>query len=130
MSIRSQNKIQIDEGSSSMTDLVFLLLIFFVILSTLAKDASDVNLPKGGQPAGENVKATKVEVYPDGTIKVNNKITAFDDIETSILNEINEKNNVDKAVELYGDINAQYKNIYEVIQIAKKNKLKVALMSN
>ena len=33
--IRSQNKIQIETGSSSMSDLVFLLLIFFMLTSTL-----------------------------------------------------------------------------------------------
>jgi biopolymer transport protein ExbD len=33
--IRSQNKIQIESGSSSMSDLVFLLLIFFMLTSTL-----------------------------------------------------------------------------------------------
>lgn len=128
MSIRSQNKIKIEDGSSSMTDLVFLLLIFFIILSTLAKDATDVNLPEGGQPSAENEKATKVEVYANGIIKINGKETEFDDIEMMIVQQV-EKNN-DKSVELYGDIEAQYKNVYEVIQVAKKNKLKVALMSN
>ncbi|MBR6418146.1 MAG: biopolymer transporter ExbD [Bacteroidales bacterium] len=33
--IKSQNKIQIESGSSSMSDLVFLLLIFFMLTSTL-----------------------------------------------------------------------------------------------
>ena len=33
--IQSQNKIQIESGTSSMSDLVFLLLIFFIITSTL-----------------------------------------------------------------------------------------------
>ncbi len=48
MSIRSSNKIKIEGGMSSMTDLVFLLLIFFIILSALAKNNNtlDVNLPQ------------------------------------------------------------------------------------
>ena len=45
--IRSQNKIQIETGSSSMSDLVFLLLIFFMLTSTLiSPNAGKLFLPE------------------------------------------------------------------------------------
>ena len=45
--IRSQNKIKIEANSSSMSDLVFLLLIFFMITSTLINpNALPLNLPE------------------------------------------------------------------------------------
>ena len=35
MNFRSENKIKMEGGMSTMTDLVFLLLIFFIVISTL-----------------------------------------------------------------------------------------------
>lgn len=127
MSVRGQNKIKLEDGSSSMTDLVFLLLIFFIILSTLADQPTDVNLPDGGKPSPENKEATKIEVYADGSVKVNNLLVSEANIENAIMKTITTENN---AIEIYGDIKSQYKYIYSVIEIGKKNNLRVALMSN
>jgi biopolymer transport protein ExbD len=48
MSLRSRNKVQTEFNMSSMTDLVFLLLIFFMILSTLItnNNVMDITLPQ------------------------------------------------------------------------------------
>ena len=48
MNLKGRNKISPEFSMSSMTDIVFLLLIFFMIASTLAKqlDTIDVKLPK------------------------------------------------------------------------------------
>lgn len=56
--IRSQNKIKIETSSSSMSDLVFLLLIFFMITSTLiSPNAVKLLLPESNSKtmARENV---------------------------------------------------------------------------
>ena len=45
--INLQNKIRVETSSSSMSDLVFLLLIFFMITSTLiSPNAIPLNLPE------------------------------------------------------------------------------------
>lgn len=110
---------------SSMTDLVFLLLIFFIILSSLAKNATNVDLPSGKTTSTDNkkIETTVVEVLPDGKIMVNKKPTTIEDIEMMILNEISE----DKVIELKGDMEAQYNGVYEVIKVANDHKFKVAL---
>ena len=48
MRLSGRNKIKPEFSMSSMTDIVFLLLIFFMIASTLAKELNtiDVKLPK------------------------------------------------------------------------------------
>ena len=48
MNLKGRNKITPEFNMSSMTDIVFLLLIFFMIASTLAKnlDTIDVKLPQ------------------------------------------------------------------------------------
>ena len=46
MGLSTQNKINVSAGMSSMTDLVFLLLIFFIIISTLVSNGVNVDLPQ------------------------------------------------------------------------------------
>ncbi|MBT6514155.1 MAG: biopolymer transporter ExbD, partial [Crocinitomicaceae bacterium] len=47
MAIKRQNTIKSEGAMSSMTDLVFLLLIFFIILSTMASTGIEVKVPRG-----------------------------------------------------------------------------------
>ena len=46
MGFGTQNKIKVEGGMASMTDLVFLLLVFFIIMSTMAEKNTPVELPK------------------------------------------------------------------------------------
>ncbi|MDP4762858.1 MAG: biopolymer transporter ExbD [Salibacteraceae bacterium] len=57
MSIRSRNKVEVSFSMSSMTDIVFLLLIFFIILSTLVSPFGvKVDLPTGKSRTTEHPK--------------------------------------------------------------------------
>lgn len=61
--IRSQNKIKIESNSSSMSDLVFLLLIFFMITSTLiSPNAVKLLLPES---SSKTMAKQNVTVYID-----------------------------------------------------------------
>ena len=48
MNFRSENKVKIEGGMSTMTDLVFLLLIFFIVISTLITAGVNIDVPKNG----------------------------------------------------------------------------------
>ena len=60
--MRAGNKIKIESGMSSMTDLVFLLLIFFIIISTLVNTSHEIKLPEG---TGDPSLTSPVKVYID-----------------------------------------------------------------
>jgi len=127
MSIRSQNKIKIEGGMSSMTDLVFLLLIFFIILSALAKNAVDVDLPSGGAVAPSKQALASVVIKPDNTIFLNKKVIQVERLEQALI-EATAKDK-EKVVELYGDKKSDFGIAVKVIDIAKKNKLKIVIMT-
>ncbi len=62
MNIRGRNKITPEFNMSSMTDIVFLLLIFFMLASTLVTtNAIDILLPKAAGKT-ENKKAVSVSI--------------------------------------------------------------------
>ena len=62
MNVRGRNKISPEFNMSSMTDIVFLLLIFFMLTSTLVTvNALDILLPKA-QGKTENNKSVAVSI--------------------------------------------------------------------
>ena len=65
MGLSQRNKINVSAGMSSMTDLVFLLLIFFIIISTLVKNGVNVELPSSESSTSAN-PSTIVSVTEDG----------------------------------------------------------------
>ena len=64
MNIQLQNKQNVQCNSASMSDLVFLLLIFFMITSTLvAPNAINLLLPRSN--SGKQLASKNIEVYID-----------------------------------------------------------------
>lgn len=81
MNLRGRNKISTEFSTSSMTDLVFLLLIFFMILSTLIKQNNviDMNLPKS---SSTKVSSSKVVISIDKNLvyRIDNTIVSKEQI--------------------------------------------------
>lgn len=62
MGLSSKNKIKVEGGMSSMTDLVFLLLIFFIIMSIMSNDTTPLALPKSDESLPSNPKKVNPSV--------------------------------------------------------------------
>jgi biopolymer transport protein ExbD len=63
MNFSSRNKVKAEWGMASMTDLIFLLLIFFIIMSLMSNNQAPVELPKVEaevKPSQDPVEATVV----------------------------------------------------------------------
>ena len=63
MDLGTRNKIKIEGGMASMTDLVFLLLIFFIIMSLMSNNQTPIDLPKPSddiKPVQDPVQATVI----------------------------------------------------------------------
>ena len=122
--MRSSNKIKIEGGMSSMTDLVFLLLIFFIIISTFVNTSHQIQLPDG---SGDPSLTSTVKVYVNAEnqffINSNEEPIQVSVVEREIMNLIGES----KAIELLADKEAHRASAYEIIRIAKQNALKVVI---
>ncbi len=128
MSLISPTKVKIEGGMSSATDLIFLLLIFFIILSALAKNSvEDVDLPEGGSPSPSKSSLAIVGVKADNTITLNNRPITIEEIGQAMTLAV--ANDKDKVVELNGDKECDYGIVVKIIDKAKQNKLRVVLMS-
>ena len=122
--MRSSNKIKVEGGMSSMTDLVFLLLIFFIIISTFVNTSHQIQLPDG---SGDPSLTSPVKVYINAEnqffINSNEEPIQLSNVEREIMNLIGEN----KAIELLADKVAHRASAYEIIRIAKQNALKVVI---
>ena len=88
--IRSQNQISIESNSSTMSDLVFLLLIFFMITSTLiSPNAVKLLLPES---TSKTMAKQNVTVYIDDTYNffVGEQPASVDMLEPMLETEIGE----------------------------------------
>ncbi|MEN8805423.1 MAG: ExbD/TolR family protein [Wenyingzhuangia sp.] len=125
MSIRSRNKVSADFNMSSMTDIVFLLLIFFMLASTLVTvNAIDVLLPKAGGKT-ENKGIVSVSITKEGVFYVDADQVEFNQLENSLLAKMSTTQ--EGSLVIRGDHESAYKNIMQVIDIANRNKIKMIL---
>lgn len=125
MNLRGRNKVNPNFNMSSMTDIVFLLLIFFMLTSTLVTvSAIDVLLPKAGGKT-ENQTSVAVTVTSKSEFYIDKTKVSSKDLELEILNRVGPDKK--RTVVIRGDQNVPYKNVMKVIDIANKNKLKMIL---
>ncbi len=125
MNLRGRNKINPTFNMSSMTDIVFLLLIFFMLTSTLVTvSAIDVLLPKAGGKT-ENSKSVAVSITNNSLFYIDKTKVSASKLETEILRSVGADKK--KTIVIRGDKDVPYKNVMKVIDIANKNKLKMIL---
>jgi len=81
MKFKNRNKVSPEFSMSSMTDIVFLLLIFFMLTSN-APNALDMILPKA-KGKSTNTQNVSVSVKKNNTYYVNGKKLAANQIESN-----------------------------------------------
>ena len=103
MDLKSRNKIETSFNFSSIADIIFLLLIFFMLTSSFVTPAGlPVNLPSSKKSAITLQKAT-VTITSDLKYYVNDRLTDSDNLETALRGALTDKDgvvvlNVDKSV--------------------------------
>lgn len=122
---------------SSMTDVIFLLLIFFMVTSTIIFPAAiDVNLPQSSQQT-ENKSVTEVYITSSDSIffvadrNDSTKILSvakpveLPQLEAELLG-IQQADST-RAIALYADSVVDYGKVVQVLDIAARNRLKMVL---
>lgn len=123
MNLNRRSKVSAEFNMSSMTDIVFLLLIFFMIASTLVTtSALDLVLPKSKAQSVKR-KDVVVNISADKQISVGNTIVSASELQGEILKQIKD---MDEAVLLLrADGDVPYEMVVDVMDIAYRNKLKI-----
>jgi len=125
MDIRGRNKINPNFNMSSMTDIVFLLLIFFMLTSTLVTvNALDIILPKA-QGKTENKRSTAVSITRKLDYYVDRQRVSEGEIEQYLLNKLRDSD--EPTIVLRAEEGVPIEKAVRVLDIANRNKIKVVL---
>jgi len=125
MNIRGRNKVTPEFNMSSMTDIVFLLLIFFMLASTLVTtNAIDILLPKASGKT-ENKKSIAVSIKEDLTYYIDQKQINTPELESELINLLQEEES--PTIVLRAEKSVPVDNVVQVMDIANRNKFKVIL---
>jgi biopolymer transport protein ExbD len=125
MAIRSSNKVLPSFSMSSMTDLVFLLLIFFMITSTLVSpNALKLLLPQSNNQT--QAKAiTSVSIDKNLRFYVETTPVSLADLERQL--QVKLMDAQDPTISLHVDKTVPMEEVVKVMNIAARNKYKLIL---
>ena len=125
MNLKGKNQINKDFNFSSITDIVFLLLIFFMIASSLAKsyDTIEVKLPNA-KGKTENKNSISVTIDRNINFFLNGVIVQKSQIEKEILGILTKKN---RSIILKSEKTVPIQDVIYVMNIANKNSINIVL---
>lgn len=125
MKLRTSNKVKAEAGMASMTDLVFLLLVFFIIMSTLSEPQTPLDLPEAeqGVPTSKTPRPElAVGVNPDNSYFVTSGSGVMGDLDYEQAKEIlmsEMLNSEDKKLKIAGDKEASYEAVFKLISLCQ-----------
>jgi biopolymer transport protein ExbD len=128
MALSQRNKISINFSSVGMTDVVFNLLIFFMLTSTLVHpSAIKLLLPKGSNQTSAK-PLTTVSITSDLNYYIEKQPVAFDQIESILRQKLG--SNPDIYISLHADKTVPFENVVKVLDIAQRNNYKLIIATS
>ena len=125
MALKRGSKISSAFNMSSMTDVVFLLLIFFMLTSTLVHpNGLKRVLPQSKNQASAKPQ-TSVSITADLRYYVETKRVSYDELEPALAAKLGEQ--PDMYIALHVDETVPMREVVKVMNIAKKHKYKLIL---
>ncbi len=125
MNLRGRNKVSPEFSMSSMTDIVFLLLVFFLLTSpAITPDALDLILPKA-KGKTSNKQNLSVSITKDLDYYVNKERVTESGIENYINSEL--AGVEEPTIILRAEEGVPIENAVKIMDIANRNKYKIVL---
>lgn len=130
MALKRRNKVEVSFSMASMTDIVFLLLLFFMITSTqIAPNALKLLLPQSNNQTIAKA-ITTVSITADLKYYVNEegdiRRVAFSEIEPFLQKQVN-KNAEETYISLHADRTVPIEQVVNIMNIAKRLNIKMIL---
>lgn len=128
MKLASKNKISTEFSMASMTDIVFLLLIFFMLTTSVANESVlEVVLPKSEGKQADN-QPVVMEVSPSGIFALDGIVISKEAVEQEL--SIKMKLMKNPSFIIKADENSAHKNVVFLMSLAHKNRYKVVIATS
>ena len=135
MALKSRNKVSANFNMSSMTDIVFLLLIFFMLTSTLVtQNALDLLLPKSSSQNTDNPPiSVQIEDEEDSKLPnfyIDDIPVEIDNLANILLDRLNTMEESDRGIVLHTDKTVDIEHVVKVMDIASNNNFRIVLATS
>ncbi len=125
MALSSRNKISINFSSTGMTDVVFNLLIFFMLTSTLVHPtALKLLLPKGSAQTSAKPQTT-VSITADQRYYIEQQPVSLSELEEALKQKLGSE--PDTYISLHADKSVPFESVVQVLNIAQANNYKLII---
>ncbi|MBZ4042081.1 ExbD/TolR family protein [Flavobacterium hibisci] len=129
MSIKRKRRFHAEVATSSLSDIMFFLLLFFLIISTLANpNVIKMTLPKAKSNEKTNKQLISLSVTEDKKFYIDKQPVVFEELETSLMSKIGD--NKEQTVVVRIPFNLQVQDLVDVLQIGVKNNLKFVIATS
>ncbi len=126
MALKKRSKISAEFSMSSLTDIIFLLLIFFMLTSTLVKIEA-VDLPESDSKTVAPVSVA-VMVYPSGIYKIESAEIEEVQLENVLRSKYQEAgSSTDFTVTIVAEKGTPFESVVRLMTLAEKMKVKAIL---
>jgi len=125
VAVKKRGKVSAEFNMSSLTDIIFLLLIFFMLTSQMVQ--INVELP---QSDSKTVAPTDLPIMmtADGKITVVGKPSSMENLEADIASAVRKTKNKDNAtLNIVSEVGVPWENVHKLISIASGLKLKAII---
>ncbi len=125
MAVKKRSKVNAEFNMSSLTDIIFLLLIFFMLTSNMVQIS--IPLPESDSTT---VAPTNLPVMMtvDGNISVVGKSSSLANLEKDIAFAVRETDNKENAtVTIISEVGVPWSNVHKVMTIASGLKIKAII---
>jgi biopolymer transport protein ExbD len=130
MAIKRQTKVNANFSMSSMTDIVFLLLVFFMVTSTLiAPNALKLLLPQSNNQTMATKPITTVSITSDLKYAIEGNFVPYANLERTLINKVGPASSYPEppTISLHVDQSVAMEHVVKVMNIAKQNQYKLIL---
>nr|WP_315242483.1 biopolymer transporter ExbD [uncultured Flavobacterium sp.] len=129
MSIKRKRRFHAEVATSSLSDIMFFLLLFFLIISTLANpNVIKMTLPKAKANEKTNKQLISLSVTEDKKFYIDKQPVEFEELETSLMSKIGDDKQQTVVVRI--PFNLQVQDLVDVLQIGVKNNLKFVIATS
>jgi biopolymer transport protein ExbD len=126
MNLRKSKGYTPEVYTGSMNDIMFFLLLFFLIVATMVNpNVIKLMLPKASTPQEMNIKQIALSITADKTYYIDEKVIPPDQLESEMANAT--RNIKDPTIVLRIDNALTIQDLVDVLQIGNKLKIKMVL---
>jgi biopolymer transport protein ExbD len=129
MAIKRNKRFHAEIPTSSLSDIMFFLFLFFLIISTLANpNVIKLTLPKAKSNETTNKDHVTISVTEAGVYYINKEVVPFDQLETVLLQKTTAAH--DKVVVLRVPADNKVQDLVDLMQIGVKLKLNFVIATS